>query len=185
MSIMRSDPHTNETIISSEAHEELLRLMTQLEELASSVLPVVDTPVTHNDYRVHDGYKQVLVTALRASELLSGCSDELPEAGREIPEGEVCVSPVEVKALSPYRIWLRYDDGVEGEVDLSHLAGKGVYVAWEEPTFFSRVKLGPGGGIEWGDDDRTIDICGDALYMNITGMTPEEMLPRLMPFRDA
>ncbi len=28
---------------------------------------------------------------------------------------------VEVRPLSGYRIWLRYADGVEGEVDLSHL----------------------------------------------------------------
>ena len=31
------------------------------------------------------------------------------------------VQPVEVRALEGYRIWLRYDDGVEGEVDLSHM----------------------------------------------------------------
>ena len=38
--------------------------------------------------------------------------------------------PVEVKALSQYRIWLRYDDGVQGEVDLSDVAGRGVFQAW-------------------------------------------------------
>ena len=32
---------------------------------------------------------------------------------------DVMPRPVEVRALEPYRIWLRYDDGVEGEVDLS------------------------------------------------------------------
>ncbi len=35
------------------------------------------------------------------------------------------VRPIEVRALAPYRIWLRYDDGIEGEVDLSDLAGDG------------------------------------------------------------
>ncbi|HWO92452.1 MAG TPA: DUF2442 domain-containing protein, partial [Methylomirabilota bacterium] len=35
------------------------------------------------------------------------------------------IRPVEVRPLAPYRIWLRYQDGTEGEVDLSHLAGKG------------------------------------------------------------
>ncbi|PYQ57468.1 MAG: DUF2442 domain-containing protein, partial [Acidobacteria bacterium] len=33
---------------------------------------------------------------------------------------------VEVEALSDYRIWIRFDDGIAGEVDLSHLAGRGV-----------------------------------------------------------
>lgn len=43
--------------------------------------------------------------------------------------------PVEVKALANYRIWLRYDDGTEGEVDLSDLAGRGAFKAWEEDVF--------------------------------------------------
>ena len=92
------------------------------------------------------------------------------------------VSPVEVGALEPYRIWLRYDDGVEGEVDLSHLAGDGVFVAWLDHSFFSAVRLGPCGSIVWGDD---LDLCGDALYMKITGMTPEEMFPTWLGDADA
>ena len=87
------------------------------------------------------------------------------------------VRPVDVRALEPYRIWLRYEDGVEGEVDLSHLAGNGVFAAWEDRSFFSEARLGPGTSIVWGED---LDLCGDALYMEITGMTPEEMFPTLM-----
>ena len=40
--------------------------------------------------------------------------------------------PVEVKALANLRIWLRYDDGTEGEVDLSDLALRGVFRAWND-----------------------------------------------------
>jgi len=40
--------------------------------------------------------------------------------------------PLEVKALANYRIWIRYADGSEGEVDLSHLAGKGIFELWED-----------------------------------------------------
>ena len=43
-----------------------------------------------------------------------------------MPPSDEWVCPVEVRALEPYRIWLRYDDGVEGELDLSDMAGKGV-----------------------------------------------------------
>lgn len=74
--------------------------------------------------------------------------------------------PIEVRALSPYRIWLRYDDGVEGEVDLSHKAGKGVFAAWEDHSFFAAVRIGPGDGILWGDD---IDLCPDAQYLKLSG----------------
>ena len=61
-----------------------------------------------------------------------------------MPPSDRRVRPVEVRALEPYRIWLRYEDGVEGEVDLSHLAGDGVFVAWEDREFYSGVRLGPG-----------------------------------------
>ena len=47
-----------------------------------------------------------------------------------------------MRALEPYRIWLRYDDGVEGEVDLSDMAGDGVFVAWLDHSFFAGVHLG-------------------------------------------
>lgn len=90
--------------------------------------------------------------------------------------------PVEVRALEPYRIWLRYDDGVEGEVDLSDMAGDGVFAAWEDHSFFAGVHLGPAGSIAWSD---RIDMCGDALYLEITGLTPEDLFPRLRDAADA
>ena len=93
-----------------------------------------------------------------------------------MPASDKWVRPVEVRALEPYRIWLRYDDGAEGEVDLSYLAGDGVFVAWLDHSFFAGVHLGPAGSIAWSD---RIDMCGDALYMEITGITPEEMFPTL------
>jgi hypothetical protein len=34
---------------------------------------------------------------------------------------------VEVKPLTGYRLWIRYADGVEGEVNLTHLVGNGVF----------------------------------------------------------
>ena len=99
-----------------------------------------------------------------------------------MPPSDKWVRPVEVRALEPYRIWLRYDDGGEGELDLSYLAGDGVFAAWEDHSFFAGVHLGPAGSIAWSE---RIDLCGDALYMKITGMTPEEMFPTLMGDADA
>ena len=99
-----------------------------------------------------------------------------------MPPSDKWVRPVEVRAREPYRIWLRYDDGVEGEVDLSYLAGDGVFVAWLDHSFFAGVHLGPASSIAWSDD---LDLCGDALYMKITGMTPEEMFPNWLGDADA
>jgi hypothetical protein len=84
--------------------------------------------------------------------------------------------PVEVKALEDYRIWLRYSDGVEGAVDLSHLVGKGVFRLWDDYREFQKVHIGPGGEIAWSDQ---IDLCPDALYLRLTGKKPEDIFPKL------
>jgi hypothetical protein len=84
--------------------------------------------------------------------------------------------PTEVKALLNFRIWLRYDDGAEGEVDLSDLAGRGVFQAWSDTTFFNSVRLASHGAIEWGPE---IDLCPDAMYLRLTGKSPEEVFPSL------
>ena len=84
--------------------------------------------------------------------------------------------PVAVAPRRGYRIWLRYADGVEGEVDLSRLVGTGVFVAWRDRGFFERVHIGPGHAIAWSDE---IDLCPDALYLRLTGKKPEDIWPRL------
>ena len=80
----------------------------------------------------------------------------------------------EVKVLQGYRLWLRYADGVEGEVDLSDLSGRGVFAAWNERRFFESVRIDESGALAWGDD---LDLCPDALYFRLTGKTPEEVFP--------
>jgi hypothetical protein len=82
------------------------------------------------------------------------------------------VRPVAVKALPNFRIWLRYSDGVEGEVDLSDLAGRGVFAAWSDDAFFRSVRLGSHGAIEWGPD---LDICPDSMYLRLTGKSVDAL----------
>ncbi len=84
--------------------------------------------------------------------------------------------PIEVEARPNFRIWLRYDDGTKGEIDLSDLAGRGVFKAWENLAFFNSVRIGSHGAIEWAPD---LDICPDAMYMRLTGKSPEEVFPGL------
>ena len=95
------------------------------------------------------------------------------------------IRPTEVHPRAGYRIWLRYADGVTGEIDLSHLAGKGVFKIWDEPGYFERVHITPHRAIAWDDD---IDLCADALYLELTGKPVEEMMPgvkQIMQSRDA
>jgi hypothetical protein len=84
--------------------------------------------------------------------------------------------PVQVKALSDYKLWLKYSDGVAGEIDLSHLAGKGVFAVWDDYAAFEQVYIGKSGQIAWTEE---IDLCPDALYMELTGQSPEQLFPNL------
>jgi hypothetical protein len=83
---------------------------------------------------------------------------------------------INAKAAANYRLELRFDDGAAGFVDLSELAGKGVFALWEEPGAFERVRIGSAGELVW--DDR-IDLCPDSLYLQLTGRKLEEVFPDL------
>jgi hypothetical protein len=83
---------------------------------------------------------------------------------------------VEARALPGSRLWVRYGDGAQGEVDLSDLTGRGVFAAWNEPGAFEAVRVGPHGELTWNDE---IDLCPDAVYMRLTGKRPEEVFPSL------
>ncbi len=47
------------------------------------------------------------------------------------------------KALPNYRVWIQFDDGLEGEVDLSYLVGKGIFASFKDLKFFSNVYIDP------------------------------------------
>ena len=83
------------------------------------------------------------------------------------------IRPTAVEPRGEYRIRLRYSDGAEGEVDLSHLAGRGVFVAWNEPGCFEKVHVAPHGAIAWDDE---IELCPDALYLQLTGKSVAEVM---------
>jgi len=82
------------------------------------------------------------------------------------------IKAVEVKALEKYKIWVKFNDGVEGIVDLSDCAGKGVFEIWNEPGVFENVKA-RGSGIEWTDK---LDIDATKVYMDITGKSYDEII---------
>lgn len=57
------------------------------------------------------------------------------------------------KPHANYRIWIKFDDGLEGVVDLSDLVGKGVFEAWKSVDFFNQVKVDKRSDtLIWGDD---------------------------------
>lgn len=82
---------------------------------------------------------------------------------------------LEAKAKPGHRLWLRFADGVEGEVDLTNLAGKGVFKAWEDPEVFANVSVERGRSVAWGEG---IDLRADSLYLEITGKKPAEVFEK-------
>ena len=68
-------------------------------------------------------------------------------------------------ALPGYRLWVRFSDGVEGEISLADLVGKGVFASWNDPEEFAKVSIDseaqtvtwPGG----------VELCPDSLYEDI------------------
>jgi len=105
--------------------------------------------------------------------VVTRCRDgELIRSG---PWRAMTPKPLEVEARSDHRIWVRYSDGAEGEVDLSRFAGRGVFELWNDPEAFRRVHIGPGNAIAWTDE---IELCPDSVYMWLTGQSPEDVFPR-------
>jgi len=81
-----------------------------------------------------------------------------------------------VEALENYRLALVFGDGVHGVIDLSHLAGRGVFAAWNDCAEFRSVRIGEAGELVWAGG---IDLCPDSLYLKVTGKEPEEVFPAL------
>lgn len=80
---------------------------------------------------------------------------------------------VSVEALPDYRLHLRCDDSIEGTVDLSADVGNGVFAIWQDPEGFARVRIEHNGrALAW---PGAVDLCADALYLEITGMTAEAL----------
>ena len=89
---------------------------------------------------------------------------------------------VEVKALGGHRLFLRFEDGVEGEVDFrDRLRFDGVFASLKDPGVFAGVKVdAESGTIVW---PTGADLDPDVLYAELTG-TPID-IPRVPSPRTA
>jgi hypothetical protein len=77
---------------------------------------------------------------------------------------------VEVEARGSFRVWVRFEDGLQGEVDLSELAGRGVFKRWaDNPQEFAAVSVDPESGtIVWPGG---LDVAPDRLYSDVARQT--------------
>lgn len=90
--------------------------------------------------------------------------------------------PVAIEARSGYRLWVRFSDGVDGEIDLSQRVGRGVFSIWDDESVFESAVITSHRTIGWSGD---AELCADAVYLQITGHAPEEIMPGLQALADA
>lgn len=67
---------------------------------------------------------------------------------------------VECTPKENYWVWIKFDDGLSGEVDLSHLTEKGIFKdAWKTPQMFSSVSINPETNtLSWKLEDDEVDL---------------------------
>ena len=83
---------------------------------------------------------------------------------------------IQASPLDGFNLWLKYADGIEGAVDVSDLAGRGVFEAWSDREVFEAVTVNESGAIVWPGE---IDLCPDSLYLRLTSRLAEEIFPGL------
>lgn len=81
---------------------------------------------------------------------------------------------IEVKSLRDYWVYLHFEDGVEGKVNIAELIEfRGVFAPLFDPAYFAQVRVNMElGTIYWPND---ADLDPDVLYSIVT----EEPLPVL------
>lgn len=79
---------------------------------------------------------------------------------------------VAVEARAGFKVWVRFENGVEGEADLSDLAGRGVFERWTtNPSEFAEVSVDPDSGtLTWPGG---LDVAPDRLYAEVLRATGE------------
>lgn len=84
---------------------------------------------------------------------------------------------VEVKVVGQYRLRLRFEDGVEGEVDVAALVPfEGVFAPLRDPAIFATVQVDRElGSVRWPNG---ADLEPDVLYTRATGQSIPDLTRR-------
>jgi hypothetical protein len=80
----------------------------------------------------------------------------------------------EAKPVDRFRVFLRFDDGMSGVVDLSSIAGRGVFRAWDQEGVFEQLSISPEGALVWPGE---LDLCPDSLYLQVVNKSAAEVFP--------
>ncbi len=54
---------------------------------------------------------------------------------------------VQVEPREDFKIWVQFDEGTSGTIDLQDLAGRGVFGAWKDRHVFESVHVNDAGAV--------------------------------------
>ncbi len=172
------------------------RIWLEYSDGVSGEVDLSDIAAGHKAWRNREFFERVRIRhaltiewdagiSIRADQLyadLNGVNLDEQDAIWEAEQAKLPREPrmIKVEPREGYRIWLEYDDGVSGEIDLSDLVGLGVFKAWEDRRFFEQVRLDDFPTAAWPGE---IDLCPDSLYAELHGLTLAELLAGVPPKR--
>lgn len=82
----------------------------------------------------------------------------------------------EIRPETGHRLWLRFNDGESGIVDVSDIAASHpAFRGWKDKRFFKQVSLDEYGMPFWGKE---LDLSPDLLYCRLTGLSPADIGPK-------
>jgi len=83
------------------------------------------------------------------------------------------IKPIEVRAIKKYELYVRFNDGVEGVVDLSHLKKGKAFEYWQRAGNFEKVYIDDD-SIAWNEN---LDIDALNIYLKLTKQTFKKIAP--------
>jgi hypothetical protein len=82
-----------------------------------------------------------------------------------------------VKALEKYRVYIQFEDAVEGILELSDYAGKEAFKQWDVDDNFSKVSINEeSGAITWPGN---LDIDTLTAWLTLKGLSYDEYKSKL------
>jgi hypothetical protein len=81
---------------------------------------------------------------------------------------------VRLEVRPPYRLYVEFDDGVQGEYDMSRRLNGPVFEALRDPAFFASVRMDEYGVPVWPNGT---DIAPDALHERLAARMVNEGTP--------
>ena len=94
-----------------------------------------------------------------------------------LPSGDVH-RVTRVRVLGGNRLWVEFEDGERGEVDLADLAkgSERVRELWEDSGYFETAHIPDYGGVAW--EGHLMDVSPTVLYLRLTSKALDKAYPQ-------